>query len=87
MQLGREVDHPHVRTLTYTHNGVPEWSKRSTAVTSRSQLIRIGVVHRSARKIFTVSSGVSQHVNPYVTWDAKLLRFQYKSVVPFGNYF
>ena len=53
MQLGREIDHPLVRTLTYKYNGVPEWSKRSTAVTLRSQLITVGAVHTSAKQNFS----------------------------------
>ena len=54
MELGREVDHPHVRMLTYKKNGVPEWSKLSTTVTLRSQLIRIGAVHPSTQQQVTV---------------------------------
>jgi hypothetical protein len=53
MQLGREIDHPLVRTMSYKYNGVPEWSKHSTAVTLRSQLITISAVHTSAKQIFS----------------------------------
>jgi len=69
----RQFDNPNVITLTYKYNEVPEWSKRSTAATWRSQLITVGAVHISAWQHFRVSSGISQQVTPYVTWDAQLL--------------